>query len=247
MSTVNAKPLGGKAYGSIPHLIGSKAGPGEHNISEGQHRICTDPAYRSKSGIRRTVYVQEKLDGSNVCVARIGDDFHFLTRSGWPAQSSPYRQHQLFAAWCREHLDRFAELLAPGERACGEWLAQAHGTRYQLPHDPFVVFDIMEGQTRSPFWETHHRATGRGFTTPRMIACGDGIPIEHVLPLLQTMRDVHGSIDDPEGAVWRVEQMNPDGVAKVEFLAKYVRPDFVPGRYLPEISGLEPVWNWEPA
>ena len=36
------KPLGGKAYGSIPHLIGSRVGPGDHHCHEGQARIATE-------------------------------------------------------------------------------------------------------------------------------------------------------------------------------------------------------------
>lgn len=48
----------------------------------------------------------------------------------------------------------------------------------------------------------------------------------------------HGAVDDAEGAVWRVER---DG--KVDFLVKYVHPYKVDGRYLPEMSGKEPVYN----
>jgi len=41
--------------------------------------------------------------------------------------------------------------------------------------------------------------------------------------------------------VYRVERKG-----KVEFLAKYVLPDKVDGRYFPEISGQPEVWNWQP-
>lgn len=33
------KPLGHKAYGSIPHLPTSRLGPGDHHVTEGQARI----------------------------------------------------------------------------------------------------------------------------------------------------------------------------------------------------------------
>jgi hypothetical protein len=35
----NLKPLGRKSYGSIPHLPGSRLGPGDYCISEGQAPI----------------------------------------------------------------------------------------------------------------------------------------------------------------------------------------------------------------
>jgi len=33
----------------------------------------------------------------------------------------------------------------------------------------------------------------------------------------------------------------------VDFLAKYVRPEKVDGRYLPEQAGGEPIWHWTTA
>jgi hypothetical protein len=44
---IHGKPLGQKAYGSIPHLPGSRLGPGEHCVHEGQARIyCLKPRDR---------------------------------------------------------------------------------------------------------------------------------------------------------------------------------------------------------
>jgi len=42
-----------------------------------------------------------------------------------------------------ENQDWFLALLNNREQLCGEWLLQAHGTRYNLPYEPFVAFDIM--------------------------------------------------------------------------------------------------------
>src|SRR5438477_7366986 len=142
------KPLGGKAYGSICHLPGSRLGPGDHKLNPGQARILTEKT-RDKHDV---IIVQEKLDGSNVCVARVGGVLIPLGRSGYPAISSKYEQHQLFAGWVFERLERF-EFLVEGERLCGEWLAQAHGTRYQLTRDPFVAFDLMRGGERAAYAE----------------------------------------------------------------------------------------------
>ena len=51
----------------------------------------------------------------------------------------------------------------------------------------------------------------------------------------------HSGCDEPEGVVYRVERKGD-----VDFLAKWVRPDKVDGKYLPEMSGEPAVWNWRP-
>jgi hypothetical protein len=55
----------------------------------------------------------------------------------------------------------------------------------------------------------------------------------------------HGAIDPVEGAVWRVERRTGD-TRRVDFLAKYVRPDKVDGSLLPENTSQPAVWNWRP-
>jgi hypothetical protein len=103
---------------------------------EGQRRIATERA-RDKHD---EVIVQEKVDGSNVGVARIGGELHALGRSGYLAESSRYKQHQVFAVWVRNNADRFLAVLKDGERLCGEWLMQAHGTRYCVALDTPILF-----------------------------------------------------------------------------------------------------------
>jgi len=227
------KPLGIKAYGHIPHLPGSRIGPGDHKCHEGQARICT-----LKSRDRHDVIlVQEKLDGSLTAVARIDHTIVALGRAGYPAQSSPYEQHQLFADWVRQHETRFRCLLEPGERLIGEWLAQVHGTRYELQHEPWVVFDLMRGHNRLSFEELRSRIKDH-CVLPNTIHQGP-LSIEAAMNLLTVSG--HGAVDPVEGAVWRVERR---GV--FDFLAKFVRPDKIDGLYLPEISGTKAVWNWRP-
>jgi hypothetical protein len=229
------KPLGQKAYGHIPHLPGSRMGPSDHHCHEGQSRICTEKA-RDRHD---TIIVQEKLDGSCVAVARIDGILHALGRSGWPAISSNYEQHRLFAQWVLVNQDRFMSVLTDGERLVGEWLAQAHSTRYNLRHEPFVPFDLITGSVRATVDNMAERLTGHGFTTPQIISYGPPVSIPIVLDRLNTSG--HGAVDRVEGAVWRVERK---GV--VDFLAKYVRPDKEDGIYLPEVSGSDAIWNWRP-
>jgi hypothetical protein len=229
------KPLGTKAYGHIPHLPGSKAGPGDHYCSPGHARIATEKA-RDKNDV---IICQEKLDGSCCSVFKADDYILYpLVRAGHIANTSKYKQHHLFYNWVFENQERFLRLLKPGERACGEWLAQAHGTRYELPHEPFVIFDIMEGHNRITYSDLFGRATLLDFTVPYTFHIGPPISIEKAMENLKISG--HGALEPVEGAIWRVERKG-----QVEFIVKYVRPDCITGKYLPEKGGVE-IWNWLP-
>lgn len=230
-----AKPLGRKAYGSIPHLPGSHLGPGDHHVAPGQARICWEQARDRHDRI----IVTEKLDGSNCAVAKIGGEIVPLVRAGYPAASSRFPQHHHFAEWVADHAGRFDRVLQEGERVVGEWLAQAHGTRYALPHEPYVVFDLMIEGTRLP-WERFQARVAPWFVTPHVLHDGGPIALADTLTALGPFGH-HGALETPEGAVWRVERR---GV--VDFLAKWVRPDKVDGCYLPEITGGVPIWHWTP-
>lgn len=230
---IQPKPLGIKAYGSIPHLPNSRLGPKEHTIPKGQVRIFTE---RVKQKADR-VYVQEKLDGSCVAVAKVEGQIVALGRAGYLAQTSSFKQHQLFAFWVRENEQRFVDLLQEGERAVGEWLAQVHGTRYDLPHEPFVLFDLMQGMTRVV--QDEITARSNGFVVPHLLA-QEPMTTDAAMKLLLT-GGWHGAIDPVEGAVWRYERGD-----RVLSLAKFIRKDKIDGCYLPEQSGMEAMWNWRP-
>ena len=233
---MNEKPLGKKAYGHIPHLPDSRMGPGDHHCHDGQAEICTN----KKRDWRDQIIVQEKLDGSNCSVAKLADGkIVVLTRSGYEATTSKYEQHQYFDSWVRENIIRFDRMLLPGERVCGEWLAQAHGTIYKLHHEPFVVFDLIQGERRLTLSELIPRAYAHDFILPRLISYGNPIPIIDVIK--QISISGHGAVDKVEGAVWRVERNG-----EVDFLAKFVRPDKKDGIYLESVTGNPPVWNWKP-
>jgi hypothetical protein len=244
MST-NRKPLGIKNYGHIPHLPGSRMGPGDHHCHEGQAHIATEKG-RDKND---EVMVQEKLDGSNVGVARIGDTIYPLGRAGYLASSSPFEQHRHFAKWAYANTDRFMEVLQDGQRLVGEWLMLAHGTRYELPHEPFVAFDIMEGTERLPFDKFISQIQSL-FVAPHLLWRGGAYSVEQALHALGDL-GFHGALEKPEGAVWRVERDVATGkkgekIRQVDFLVKYVRPDKEDGKYLPDISGRPAIWHWRP-
>lgn len=242
------KPLGHRSYGHIPHFPGSRMGPGDHKCSPGQLRIATEKA-RDKHD---RIIVQEKVDGSNVGVARIEGVIVPLTRAGYVADTSPFEQHWRFGEWVYANQDRFLAVLQDGERLCGEWLMQAHGTRYNLLHEPFVAFDIMRGQHRLTAYELSERVMTHGFIVPQLIHVGGPFSIEDALAAIKASG--HGALDPVEGAVWRIERnelvnkkLGGERRWSVDYLAKYVRPDKVDGRYLPEQNGTNaPIWNWSP-
>lgn len=231
------KPLGGKAYGHIAHLPNSRMGSGDHHCHIGQARICLEKV-RDKHDF---VIVTEKLDGSNCSVAMLQDgSIVALGRSGYLAQTSKFEQHQLFADWVRKNESRFNKVLAPNERVCGEWLAQAHGTRYNLWHEPFVIFDLFQGKERM-LWKELGSRLRHDFILPYCVHANDSaLSIENAMTTLNKQSG-HGAMDAVEGAVWRVEREG-----KVDFIIKFVNHDKLDGCYLPEMSGKEAIWNWRP-
>ena len=232
------KSLGRKAYGSIPHLPGSRIGPGEHHVNEGQEDICI----RKVRDRYDRVIVTEKLDGANVAVANMDGKILPLGRAGHPAESSPREHIQMFGQWVKENEKRFQEFLEPGESLHGEWMALAHGTVYMLFHEPLVIFDMKDPEGRRKGWdEIFHRCREAEFITPKLISDGPPMAIEQVLAHIRWSG--HGVLlpDEVEGAVWRIEHRNQH-----DFMAKWVRPDKIDGKYLPEISGKPAVWHWRP-
>ncbi|MEM6432387.1 MAG: RNA ligase family protein [Cyanobacteria bacterium P01_D01_bin.115] len=232
------KPLGRKAYGSIPHLPGSKLGPGDHHISEGQARMLLEKPRKGD-----TIVIQVKLDGSNVAVAKLLDGRIVpLTRSGYVAETSPYLLHHLFSDWVYSKSAIFESLLNLGEWISGEWMAQVHSIVYELHAEPFIPFDIFSGGTRITYSKLRERLQPLGLHVPSLIfqstavGCDDTLSMNLVKQELTHRWNGVRPLESHEGAVWRYE--NKQG--QVEFMAKWVRPDFVAGKFL---ENEFPTWN----
>jgi ATP-dependent RNA circularization protein (DNA/RNA ligase family) len=228
------KPLKAKAYGSIGHLPNSRMGPADHHVHEGQAKICTEKARRGDR-----IIVTEKLDGSCMSVANVGGEIVPLTRSGYRASDVTYEHLRRFVPFVEQNYETFLALLCVGERICGEWIPMAHGTLYD-PQDPrwspFVAFDIFRDGKRVLFDEFCARTDRAGIRRAHVLhdyptpICVDGA-LEKLGPLGH-----HGATEAVEGAVWRVERES-----RVDFLAKYVRPDKVDGKYFPDETRT-PIW-----
>lgn len=240
------KPLGIKAYGSIPHLPGSRLGPGDHTINPGQARLCTE------GGKNRRVYVQEKMDGSCVAVLRQGNELICLNRKGYDVRTGTNVNHRLFYHWVMqpEYHDTIMLILEDGERLVGEWLAQVHTIKYPVGYpdmdDPFFAFDIMRGSSRLPFSAFKSRLYegslrfGVLLQTPILVR-DYATPVDEAwqrlcwLHLQDELYKTNGAYL-PEGLIYRVEHGS-----KVDFLAKWVRKDFEPGLYC---KNCEPIYKW---
>ncbi len=66
---MSRKPLGTRAYGHIPHLLGSRMGPGDHHCHAGQARICTVETRDRHDA----VIVQEKLGQARLQLLDLGN------------------------------------------------------------------------------------------------------------------------------------------------------------------------------
>jgi hypothetical protein len=225
------KILNTKNYGSIPHLSNSKLGEKDYFIGEGEERMLTE----RKLDQDDVVLVFEKYDGSNIGVTKKNGNIYALNRSGYEASTSPYLQHKLFAKWVGRNFELFYNLLDEEERISGEWLAQVHGAFYDIENDPIVFYDWFDRDNNR-----YHFSKLQDTNLPlaRLLHKGDPIKVEELIPKLNLKTSTIKSKDLPEGMVYRVERLN-----KPTILAKWVRHDFEPGKYMIGKKEHELKWN----
>ena len=229
------KPSGKKNYGSIPHISISKLGEGDHYITKGEERILTEKK-RDKHDI---IFSYEKYDGSNVGIAKINDKIFAITRSGYEAKTSPYKQHHIFSDWVYSNVVLFYDMLKEGERITGEWLLQAHGLKYKIESEPVLFFDYFTPKNERILQTDLRQITGKyGLTMPRLLSEGEPKSVNELLPILNLKTKEFESEENPEGIVFRVERKG-----KVNFLAKWIRSDFPTGIYCIGVEDHNLTWN----
>lgn len=225
------KVIAGKNYGSIPHLHGSQLGKHDRFLHEGQDRIIR------KGGRDRhdRVIVSLKLDGTNVGVIKLDGVLITIQRKGYSCTSSPYEQHHAFDKWVQEHAEEFDRILEEGDRIVGEWLWQASGILYEVTGAPFFAFDYFPAGEKRISWERLNRKltdNDVSFTVPYWFAYDRSNPVPEVPSLADlpfpSIKPVHQPDVLHEGWIYRVERKG-----EYDFLAKWVRADYVAGKYLP--------------
>jgi len=189
---------------------------------------------------RDKIYVTEKIDGANVGVYKKDGKLYPVMRKGYDARTSEWEFLRRFAGFVSDNLDRFDSLLSDGERVCGEWMIKTHSLLYKLPHEPFIVFDIIKGiekPKRPSFTEIIERCEKHNFTITALIHEGGAISVQDSLDLLGD--GFHGCQTAPEGVVYRYER---DG--KFYMSAKYVSNLSVGGDYMNDESAYNEWTNW---
>lgn len=234
------KVIQGRNYGSIPHLLNSKLGKHDKFLHEGQDAIIRSGG-RDKHDI---VIVSLKLDGTNVGVVKQNGNLVSLQRKGYDCASSPYRQHHQFDKWVHDNWTRFDALLSEGERVVGEWMWQASGIHYKIKGDPFYAFDIfLTDGNREQWSETVLRCADVGIECPPSESFDRSDPnysASHLMDVcnaqpIQTPQSGRVNPVAHEGLVYRVERKG-----KFDFMAKWVRPDFEAGKFLPGLNENSP-------
>jgi hypothetical protein len=188
------------------------------------------------------IVVQEKLDGTCVVIVREDHQLSAYGREGGLCSQSPNDNRRAFASWLEQNKPRFS-WLAEGERLVCEWLPVAHGTHYDLPHEPFVILDLFEVDGAAVSLERlNQKLSATDFFQPALLHSGKAMSVEEALQRLGEA-GFHGARDGAEGLMYRLER---DG--KLRQAAKYVLPNKVPGLYLSDHSGLPTVYNtWKKA
>ena len=181
-----SKPISGKIiprnFGNIKHLNGSRLkDSGDTLLDKEVQSFFTDKLLFPK---RDKLFVTEKIDGANVGVFKKDGKLYPIMRKGYDVRSSEWEFIRRFADFVADNSSRFDKLLNDGERVCGEWMIKTHSLFYKMPHEPFIVFDIIQSDTkqaRPSFAEIMERCNRYEFTTAGLVWEGGAISVKDAL------------------------------------------------------------------
>lgn len=163
------------------------------------------------------VIVTEKVDGCNVGVLRRNDSLYPLIRKGYDVRTNQYEWVRDFAKFVDKNHLRFLHLLSNEERVCGEWMIKTHTVRYDMPHEPFVCFDLITGNRRLCYSSLCERLEDSSFTPVGLVHSGGAIATSKAVELLGY--GFHGAIDAPEGVVYRYESWEYGWLFSAKFVS----------------------------
>ena len=194
-----------RGYSSISHLPGSKMIDDKDKLIGVQECGWLTVERRN---FKDLVIITEKVDGMNASVYRIDNQLYPIIRAGYDVRTSDKNWIRAFGRFVSTNSDRFMSVLDNGERLCGEWMIKTHTLSYDLPHEPYVVFDIVgEKNKRLSYKDFRHRVDGI-FTPTGLLHIGEAIAPLLAIEILG--KGYHGVVgDQPEGVVYKYE--NQDG------------------------------------
>ena len=201
-------------YPSIAHLPGSKLRRSDASaIGEQEVGWLTVQTQRPED----LVVVTEKVDGCNVGVLRRGNSLYPLVRKGYDVRTNQFDWIRDFAKFVEKNRLRFLYLLSDGERVCGEWMIKTHTVRYDMPHEPFVCFDIIKDNRRVRYQTLQERLRRSSFTPVGLVHSGGAISTERAVELLGN--GFHGAVGAPEGVVYRYESKEHGWLFSAKFVS----------------------------
>lgn len=224
-------------YPAIMHLPGSKFRDATDKTIGAQEAEWLTVKTKHPTDL---VIVTEKVDGCNVGVLRRGNSLYPLIRKGYDVRTNQYEWIRDFAKFVDKNRLRFLHLLSNEERVCGEWMIKTHTIRYDMPHEPFVCFDIITGNKRVRYNTLRERLENSSFVTAGLVHSGGAISTTRAVELLGA--GFHGAIGAPEGVVYRYESQKYGWL----FSAKFVSNPLVGDQVLLDSnveSGLMNEWD----
>lgn len=134
-------------------------------------------------------------------------------------------------------------MLGSGERFNSEWMTLAHGTRYKLPYESFVAFDMISDK-RLPLDEVEARCAITGIVTIRVLHEDGSLHLDQVLPLIETSG--HGALEAMEGASgWSSQSFSIgwlSGCALISRMGKTLRKS--PASRKSDTGNPYSLWEW---
>lgn len=222
MNSSKPKKLITRNYGSIPHLSNSKLNQQtDKKIPLKQEKILTTKV-RDRHDV---IIATEKVDGCNAGIIKLNSKIYGVTRAGYDVRDSPFKHIRLFQEYIEAHKKRYIEMLKERERLCGEWMVKVHSLEYNLPHEPFIAFDLINSNNERLIYDKLIDICSQyDVMTAGLIHRDSPITIKDAMKKLGN--GFHGCMEQAEGVVYKCERNG-----KVVFLAKYVR-DKIDGLYM---------------
>lgn len=207
-----------RSYGEIAHLPGSKMIDKEDKLL-GNQEIAYLTA-RRRDPKTDIVIITEKVDGCNVGVLKRNGKLYPIQKKGYDVRTNEYEWIRGFSYFVECNQNRFYTMLDEGERACGEWMIKSHTLSYDLPSEPFILFDIIKGEgkktKRANYFELIKRSREYKFTNPGLVHIGESMPPEYAISILGG--GYHGCLDIPEGVVYRYENLEKGFIFSGKFV-----------------------------